>query len=144
MSSYQYRKSHCGDKTILRPSCLHNGISYTGKTTSLYWIGALVTAITNSWGDLLGVGLSAAICYAHSGTICYPGAISPVFVLRVLPRPWYTVEMPQAPTELIRLATLRTEHTRHTHDILTNTQFLCTCGACKLYVLGTVGVVNVW
>ena len=41
MSSYRYRKSHCGDKTILRPSYLHNGISYTGKT-SLYWIGALV------------------------------------------------------------------------------------------------------
>ena len=41
-SSYQYRKSHCGDKTILRPSYLHNGISYTGKMTSLYWIGPLV------------------------------------------------------------------------------------------------------
>ena len=40
MSSYQYRKSHCGDKTILRPSYLHNGISYTGKKTSLYWIRA--------------------------------------------------------------------------------------------------------
>ena len=40
MTSYQYRKSHCGDKTILRPSYLHNGISYTGKTTSLYWDGA--------------------------------------------------------------------------------------------------------
>ena len=25
MPSYQYRKSHCGDKTILRPSYLHNG-----------------------------------------------------------------------------------------------------------------------
>ena len=36
MTSYQYRKSHCGDKTILPPSYLHNGISYTGKTTSLY------------------------------------------------------------------------------------------------------------
>ena len=44
MSSYQYRKSHCGDKTILRPSYLHNGISYTGKMSSLYWIGALATA----------------------------------------------------------------------------------------------------
>ena len=41
MPSYQYRKFHCGDKTILRPSYLHNGISYTGKTTSLYWIRAL-------------------------------------------------------------------------------------------------------
>ena len=38
--SYQYRKSHCGDKTILRPSYPHNGISYTGKMTPLYWIRA--------------------------------------------------------------------------------------------------------
>ena len=30
MSSYQYRKFHCGNKTILRPYYLHNGISYTG------------------------------------------------------------------------------------------------------------------
>ena len=42
MSSYQYRKSHYGDKTILRPSYLHNGISYTGKMISLYWIRALI------------------------------------------------------------------------------------------------------
>ena len=40
MPPYQYRKSHCGDKTILRPSYLHNGISYTGKMTYLYWIRA--------------------------------------------------------------------------------------------------------
>ena len=42
MPSYQYRKSHCGDKTILRPSYLHNGISCTGKMPSLYWIRALI------------------------------------------------------------------------------------------------------
>ena len=42
MTSYQYRKSHCGDKTIVRSSYLHNGISYIGKMSSLYWIGALV------------------------------------------------------------------------------------------------------
>ena len=41
MSSYQYRKSHCGDKMVVRSSYLHNGISYTGKMSSLYWIGAL-------------------------------------------------------------------------------------------------------
>ena len=40
MSSYQYRKSHCGDKTIWWPSYLYNGISYTGKIKSLYWIRA--------------------------------------------------------------------------------------------------------
>ena len=33
MTSYQYRKSYCGDKTILRPSYLHDGISCTGKMT---------------------------------------------------------------------------------------------------------------
>ena len=41
MTSYQYRKSHCGDKTVVTPSYLHNGISYTGKMSSLYWIRAL-------------------------------------------------------------------------------------------------------
>ena len=41
MTSYWYRKSHCGDKTVVRSSYLHNGISYTGKMTSLYWIRAL-------------------------------------------------------------------------------------------------------
>ena len=42
MSSHQYRKSHCGDKTVVRSSYPHNGISYTGKMTSLYWIRSLV------------------------------------------------------------------------------------------------------
>ena len=40
MPSYQHRISHCGDKTILRSSYLHNRISYTGKTTLLYLIRA--------------------------------------------------------------------------------------------------------
>ena len=43
MPSYQYRNSHCGDKAILRPAYPQSGISYTGKTTYLYWIGPLVT-----------------------------------------------------------------------------------------------------
>ena len=42
MTSYQYRKSHCGDKTVARSSYLHNGISYAAKMSSLYWIGAQV------------------------------------------------------------------------------------------------------
>ena len=40
--SYQYRKSHCGDKTVARSCYLFNWISYTGKMSSLYWIGTLV------------------------------------------------------------------------------------------------------
>ena len=44
MSSYQYGKSHCGEKMILWPFHLHNPqwISYTGKMASLYWISPLV------------------------------------------------------------------------------------------------------
>ena len=38
MTSYQYRKSHCGDKTVVISSYLHNGSVYTGKMASLYWI----------------------------------------------------------------------------------------------------------
>ena len=51
MSSYQYRKSHCGDKTVVRSSYLHNGISYTGKMSSLYWLRALLTkySFIHSW-----------------------------------------------------------------------------------------------
>ena len=41
MSSYQYRKSYCGDKTVVRSSYLHNGASYTGKIASLYWTNPL-------------------------------------------------------------------------------------------------------
>ena len=42
ISSYQYRKSRCGDKTVVRSSYLHNWISYTGKIISLYWFSPLV------------------------------------------------------------------------------------------------------
>ena len=38
MSSYQYRKSHRWDTTVVRSSYLHNGISYTGKIAYLYCI----------------------------------------------------------------------------------------------------------
>ena len=41
MMSCQYRKYHCGDKTILQPSYLHSRISYTRKM-SLYWMVSLL------------------------------------------------------------------------------------------------------
>ena len=46
MPSYQYRKSHYGDKMVVRSSNLHNGISYTGKMASLYWISPLVNTMS--------------------------------------------------------------------------------------------------
>ena len=50
MSSYRYRKSHCGDKTVVRSSYLHNGISYTGKITSFYWIRAQIPVLLQNIG----------------------------------------------------------------------------------------------
>ena len=47
MSCYQCRKSHCGDKKVVRSSYLHNGISYTGMMTSLYWISPPETHFRN-------------------------------------------------------------------------------------------------
>ena len=45
ISSYQYRKSYCGDKTVVRSSYLHNGISYSGKMASLYWFSPLIVGV---------------------------------------------------------------------------------------------------
>ena len=58
MPSYQYRKSHCGDKMILRPSYLHNGISYIGKTTSLYWIRAQKSILKLTLGSTVMLGIA--------------------------------------------------------------------------------------
>ena len=64
MSSYQYRISHCGDKTVVRSSYLHNGISYTGKMLSLYWIEALGTYIcVNVDCCISGVVKAARVCH---------------------------------------------------------------------------------
>ena len=94
MSSYQYRKSQCGDKTILRPSYLHNGISYTGKTTSLYWIGALCiyqSFLRPPWLRIMVWVLFfhpmhlAPGCQAFSSEFCFLFGIGHVFHL------WYSI-----------------------------------------------------
>ena len=48
MSSYQYRKPHRGDKTVVSSSFLHNGIAYTGKTASFCWINPLMCSEISS------------------------------------------------------------------------------------------------
>ena len=63
MSSCQCRKSHCGDKTVVRSSYLYNGISYTGKMSSLYWIGAL-----DLWHHIESPGHSKL---THSGLVMH-------------------------------------------------------------------------
>ena len=52
MPSYQYRKSHCGDKKVVRWSYLHNGISYIGKMALLYWISPLVSPKTQNFCNI--------------------------------------------------------------------------------------------
>ena len=72
MSSYQYRKSHCGDKTVVRSSYLHNGISYAGKMSSLYWIGALVHAqlATHSLNPCMIVPMQKWITHPKTDKMC--------------------------------------------------------------------------
>ena len=58
MASYQYRKSHCGNQTIWRPCYLHNGISYTSKMASSYWIRAQWQGYKSGLLELQGRSLS--------------------------------------------------------------------------------------
>ena len=87
MPSYHYRKSHCGDKTVIRSSYLHNGISYTIKMSSLYWlyIFTLIIAILvrphlyiesrPRWlaqeQGLFSIPVLARYSYPGIGKICY-------------------------------------------------------------------------
>ena len=79
MLSYQYRRSHCGDKTVIRSSYLHNGISYTGKDVifilsqapgpllqhELTWIPAWISnhMLNKMWDEMsyLTVAISALL-----------------------------------------------------------------------------------
>ena len=54
---YEYRKSHCGDKRILRPSYFYNRISYTVKMTLLYRIRA--------WEGLSSYMIIRMVCYYY-------------------------------------------------------------------------------
>ena len=68
MSSYQYSKSHCGDKTILRPSYLHNGISYTGMMTISYVAhrdSQITKFMGSTWGPHGSCGLQVGPCWPH-------------------------------------------------------------------------------
>ena len=72
MSSYRYRKSHCGDKTIVRSSYLHNGISYAGKMTFLYWIRAMVPFYWHKF-TLILIWINKYIyCYKVCDEITHP------------------------------------------------------------------------
>ena len=72
MSSYQYRKSHCGDKTVVRSSYLHNGIFYTGKMASLFWFAPQIAsgqARLDSIGRVRSYNNRHQVCYGRFGTV---------------------------------------------------------------------------
>ena len=73
MLSYQYRNSHWGDKMILWPSYIHNGISYTGKMTSLYWFSSLVAILSHCWCSNCPLCITAQMYYLWmlANNICY-------------------------------------------------------------------------
>ena len=80
MPSYQYRKSHCGNKTILWPSYFHNGIFHTGKMWSLYLNGALVSMsrclLTNREDPHMEMSWSSHITWSCTGKMaswCWNG-----------------------------------------------------------------------
>ena len=60
MLFYQYRKSHCGDKTVVRSSYFHNGISYT----TLYWIRAQMLGTPSRASKLPAT--DASLAHTHS------------------------------------------------------------------------------
>ena len=64
MTSYQYRNSHCGDKTILRPSYLHNGFPILVRWHLYIAFMPLLLAGSHSYDN--------ASCYFSLGktTIC--------------------------------------------------------------------------
>ena len=75
MTPNQYRKSRCGDKMILPLSYLHNEISYTCKTTSLYSFRAQDVELTltgfvfiNNWKTIQLLSIASLMQNTNQGT----------------------------------------------------------------------------
>ena len=81
MTSCPYRKSHCGDKTILWPFYLHNGISCTGKMPSLYWIRSLVINTKNEHIPQAPMNNSFPNIHLHLEPTVYPKKYAHGFVV---------------------------------------------------------------
>ena len=100
-TSYQYRKSHCGDETILRPSYLHSGIAYTGKTASLYWFRAQVPAWVNPMTPVL-VNVTGSVWHRFTSilsTMYYPSSLHQED-LDIIAASFFHPQCPLFPTQL--------------------------------------------
>ena len=101
VSSYQYRKFHCGDKTVARSSYLHNGIFCSGKMASLFWLGP---QIASGHARLDSIGRVRS--YNNRQQVCY-GRFVNVTSLR-----------PCLACDLARLWTHREKNIDQVHDII--------------------------
>ena len=87
--SYQYRKSHCGEKMVVFLSYLYNGISYAGKTASLYWIrvqdafSATIFKYKNLMSFIATVPLVSSI-WIHISTVTSKLPLRANFVIWIL------------------------------------------------------------
>ena len=64
MVSYQYRKSHCGDKTIIRSSYLHYGVSYHALIRQYLYVE------TSLWLLQLAFNCQVSKCFFFSYSFC--------------------------------------------------------------------------
>ena len=71
MSSYQYRKSLCGDKMVVRSSYLHYGNSYTGKMSSLCWISPLGIVVAQAVGQAARQTAQLALSHTQFSQIIF-------------------------------------------------------------------------
>ena len=84
MPSYQYRKSHCRDKIVVRSPHLHNGIPifYTGMMADLYWISPLTLCIFRQY-MLLTSGCDVLTSFASHF----------IYLLRFSADEWYEMQI---------------------------------------------------
>ena len=90
MKCYQYKNSHCGDKTIFRPSYLHNEFSYTSKMTPLFWITPLRSWYSSLWNFLTLEDGNDLMEITWDGTVHwnFPKVLQTSCVLDVRYFPW--------------------------------------------------------
>ena len=96
MLSYQYRKSHCGDKTILQPSYLHNGVLVRWHIHIETGPKSLPPSIVSCWHEgwsclLHHSGLSTFMPHKPEGPSHYSNKINIItWILPINHSPIYT------------------------------------------------------
>ena len=136
MPSYQYRKSYCGDKTGVRSSYLHNGISYVGKMASFYWISP---PIANHCGEKYRISKVSLPCrwvatrfQTHAGDInAWSKTTKPLYnginCIRHMTDSWYQIMIIRKLQFLYFIFAFSVETTVQSVDVIGNINWLSCC-----------------